>query len=70
MPTRAMYDPASMEAAIQKLLSNPELSLRAVATKYGIPRTSLQFKLKNPGYKESFVPPPVLSHEEEQRLVR
>ena len=30
MPKRAIYDPASMEAAIQELQSNPELSLRAV----------------------------------------
>jgi hypothetical protein len=58
-----------MEAAIQELQSNPELSLRAVAKKYGISRTSLQFKFKNPGHKESFGPP-VLSHEEEQTLVR
>ena len=51
MPKRAIYDPASMEATIQELQSNPELSLRAVAKKYGIPWTSLQFKLKNPGHK-------------------
>jgi len=70
MPKRAIYDPASMEAAIQEVQSNPELSLRAVAKKYGIPRTSLQFKLKNPGHKESFGPSPVLSHDEEQTLVR
>jgi Zn-dependent peptidase ImmA (M78 family) len=44
-----------MEAAIQELQRNPELSLRAVAKKYGIPRTSFQFKLKNPGHKESLV---------------
>jgi hypothetical protein len=56
MPKRAIYDPASMEAAIQELQSNPELSLRAVTKKYGIPRTSLQFKLKNLGHKESFGP--------------
>ena len=56
-----------MEAAIQELQSNHELSLTAVAKKYGIPRTSLQFKLKNPGHKGSFGPSPVLSHEEEQR---
>jgi len=41
MPKRAIYDPASMEAAIQEPLSNPELSLRAVAKKYGILQTSL-----------------------------
>jgi len=43
-----------MEAAIQDLQSKPELSPRAVAKKYGIPRTGLQFSLKNPGHKESF----------------
>jgi hypothetical protein len=49
MPKRAIYDPASMKAAIQELQNNPELSLRAVAKKYGIPWTSLQFKLKGLG---------------------
>jgi len=59
-----------MEAAIQELQSNPEHSLRAVPKKYGIPLTSFQFKLKNPGHKESFGLSPVSSHEEEQTLVR
>ena len=70
MPKRAIYDPASLEAAIQELQSNPELSLRAVAKKYDMPRTSLQFKLKNPGHKEYFGPSLFLSHEEEEALVR
>jgi hypothetical protein len=70
MPKRVIYDPASMEAAIQEIQSNPKLSLKAVAEKYGISQTSLQFKLKNPGHKESFGPSPVLLHEEEQTLVR
>ena len=70
MPKPAIYDPASMEAAIQELQSNPELSLTAVPKKYDISRTSLQFQIKNPGRKESFGPLPVLSHEEEQTLVR
>jgi hypothetical protein len=70
MPKRAVYDPASMDAAIQELQSKHELSLRAVARKYCMPQTSLQFKLKNPGNKESFGPSPFLSHEEEQTLVR
>jgi hypothetical protein len=54
-----------MEAAIQELQSNLQLSLRAVAKKYGIPRTSLQFKLKTPGHKEYFGPSPLLLHEEQ-----
>ena len=55
MPKRAIYEPASMEAAIQELQSNPELSPTAVAKKYGIIRTSFQFKLKNPDHKEFVV---------------
>jgi len=43
MPKRAIYDPACTEATIQKLQSNPELTMTAVAKKYGIPRRSLQF---------------------------
>jgi hypothetical protein len=35
-----------MDAAIQELQNNPELSLRAVAKNYGAPWISLQFKLK------------------------
>ena len=70
MPKQSIYDPASLEAAIQEIQSNPELSLRAVAKKYGIPWTSLQFKSNKPGHKESFGPSPVISHEEEQTLVR
>ena len=70
MPKRVIYDPATTEAAIQELRSNPELSLRAVAKKYGRPQTSLKFNLKNPGHKEFLGPSLVLSHEEEQILVR
>ena len=69
MPERAIYDPASMEAAVE-LQRTPELSLRAVAKKYGRPQTSLKFNLKNPGHKEFLGPSLVLSHEEEQILVR
>jgi hypothetical protein len=54
-----------MEAAIQELQSSRELSLRAIAKKYGTPWTSLQFKLKNPGHNEHFVPSPFLSNEKE-----
>jgi len=39
MPKQAIYNPASMQAAIQALQSNPERSLTAVAKKYGIPQT-------------------------------
>jgi len=44
MPKGAIYVSASMEAAIQELQINPEISLTAVAKKYVIPRTSLQYE--------------------------
>jgi hypothetical protein len=44
MPKQAIYDPAAVKAAVQELHSNPELFLRTVAKKYGIPRTRLRFK--------------------------
>jgi len=44
MPQRANYDPASKEATTEEIQSNPKLALIAAAKKYGIPRTSLQFK--------------------------
>jgi hypothetical protein len=44
MPKPSNYDPVSMEEAIQEIQSNPKLALIAAAKKYGIPRTSLQFK--------------------------
>jgi Zn-dependent peptidase ImmA (M78 family) len=58
-----------MEASLQEMQSDGA-SLRAVAKKYGVPRSSLQFKMKNPGHKNMCGPSPVLSHEEESTVVR
>jgi hypothetical protein len=46
-------------------MQSDRTSLRAVAKKYGVPRSSLQFKIKNPGRKKTCGPSPVLSNEEE-----
>lgn len=69
MPKRANYDSGAMEAALKEM-QNDGTSLRAVAKKYGVPRSSLQFRLKNPGHKETCGPCPVLSTDEERTLVR
>jgi len=45
-----------MKTAIQELQSNPELSMRAAAKKYGIPWTSLQFNLEKPRTQGIFWP--------------
>ncbi|XP_041973215.1 uncharacterized protein LOC121728940 isoform X2 [Aricia agestis] len=42
--------------------------IREVARKYGIPKSTLYFKLKNPGHKTSRGPPPILTNEEEETL--
>jgi hypothetical protein len=69
MPKRCNYDLEAMEAALQEMQCDGN-TLRAVAKKYGVPRSSLQFKIKNPGHKKTCGPPPVLSNEEESTLVR
>lgn len=66
--SRRQYDEAAMEAAIVDFQQNGG-NLRATAKKYGVPKSTLSFKLKNPGHKETFGPRPVLNIEEENILV-
>lgn len=49
---------------------NGQGSLRSIAKRYGIPRATLQFKLKNPACKTAFGPSPVLTEVEENTIVR
>jgi hypothetical protein len=62
MPKRTNYNPKAMKAALQEMKSD-ETSLRAVAKKYGVPRSSLQFKIKYPGHKNTCGPSPMHSNE-------
>lgn len=46
------------------------MSLRRAAKKYGIPKYTLEFKLKNPGHKDTCGPLPILTTQEELELVK
>jgi transposase len=52
MPKLCNYNLKAMEAALQEMQCDGN-TLRAVAKKYGVSRSSLQFKIKNPGHKKT-----------------
>lgn len=69
MPKRVEYDVLCIDTAITDIRIN-SLSLRAAAKKYGIPKSTLEFKLKHPGHKTTCGPSPILNGEEELELVK
>ncbi|KAL1498417.1 hypothetical protein ABEB36_009223 [Hypothenemus hampei] len=69
MPKRSSYDSKSMECAI-KDVNNNAVSLRAAAKKYGVPKSTLEFKLKNPDHKDTCGPSPILTLREESQLAK
>ncbi|KAK9679237.1 CENP-B N-terminal DNA-binding domain [Popillia japonica] len=68
MSKRRTYGRNQMQLAIEEMKTG-ESSLRNVAKKYNVPKSSLEFKIKNPGHKETFGPNTVLTEDEELRLV-
>ncbi|CAH1996167.1 unnamed protein product [Acanthoscelides obtectus] len=68
MPKKHSYDANLMELAIHEV-KNSNMSYRAAANKYGIPKSTLEFKIKNPSHKNTSGPSPVLSTKEEYELV-
>lgn len=68
MPKKNEYNAESMEAAINEVKNN--MSYRNAAQKYGVPKSTLEFKVKNPGHKDTCGPNPILSAREESDLVR
>ncbi|CAH1978113.1 unnamed protein product [Acanthoscelides obtectus] len=68
MPKKNEYDAESMEAAINDVKNN--MSYRNAANKYGVPKSTLEFKIKNPGHKDTCGPNLILSAREESDLVR
>lgn len=68
MPKAPAYSPTRPEKALREI-KNGSGSLRSIAKKYGIPRATLQFKLKNPDCKTTFGPSPVLTIDEESIIV-
>nr|XP_022909351.1 uncharacterized protein LOC111420562 [Onthophagus taurus] len=69
MPKKNKYRAESMEAAINEVKNN-NMSYRNAAHKYGVPKSTLEFKIKNPGHKDTCGPNPILSTREESDLVR
>ncbi|CAH1966946.1 unnamed protein product [Acanthoscelides obtectus] len=68
MPKKHSFDANVMYLAIQEV-KNSNMSYRAAANKYGIPKSTLEFKIKNPGHKNTCGPSPVLSTKEEYELI-
>lgn len=69
MPKAPTYSPTRPMRALLDF-QNGQGSLRSIAKRYGIPRATLQFKLKNPACKTAFGPSPVLTEVEENTIVR
>lgn len=69
MPRKSPFDANSMESAINEVKNN-EILLRAAAKKYGVPKSTLEFKLKNPGHKETCGPYPILTVGKELELIK
>lgn len=65
--SKRQYNEDAMEAAVAEIQQHGG-KLRSTALKYGVPKSTLSFKLKNPGHKETFGPHPILSAEEENLL--
>nr|CAH7741106.1 unnamed protein product [Callosobruchus chinensis] len=68
MPKLKQYDRSKLENALRDIQNGTE-SYRTAEKKYGIPKSTLESKLKHPGHKETLGPSPVLTLEEEALLV-
>ncbi|CAH2011138.1 unnamed protein product [Acanthoscelides obtectus] len=68
MPKLRHYDKSKPEYALRDIQNGTE-SYRTAEKMYGIPKSTLDFKLKHPGHKEALGPLPILTSEEEALLV-
>lgn len=66
MPKIPQYTKEQLDKALENVSQG--ISVRTAAQKYGIPRATLQFKLKHPDSKSEFGPEPYLTREEEKQL--
>nr|CAI5817822.1 unnamed protein product [Callosobruchus analis] len=62
------YDEETLSKALEDIV-NEGLSKKAASKKYGIPQSTLQFRLTDKFSKTTFGPKPILSQEEEKILV-
>ncbi|XP_072387396.1 mblk-1-related factor 1-like [Diabrotica undecimpunctata] len=69
MPKLRKYDKMKLIKAIKDVQNGTE-SYRTAEKKYGIPKSTIEFKLKHPEHKDTLGPSPILTCEEENTLVR
>lgn len=62
------YNEEKLQKALEEVKKG--ISFKAASRMYGIPRSTLQFRLSNKYTKTSHGPAPILSKEEESTLVR
>nr|CAI5863634.1 unnamed protein product [Callosobruchus analis] len=68
MPKLKEYDKSNLDRAVKDVINKVE-SYRSAEKKYGIPKSTIEFRIKHPGHKDTCGPSPVLSDEEEKILV-
>ncbi|CAH2001068.1 unnamed protein product [Acanthoscelides obtectus] len=68
MPKVQDYDKSNIERAVQDVINKVE-SYRSAELKYGVPKSTIEFKIKHPDHKNTCGPSPVLNEEEEVILV-
>lgn len=66
MPKRRNYPLELVEEAIRA--KEAGLSYREVESKYGVPKSTIEFKLKHPGHRDTCGPATILRENEEQSL--
>ncbi|XP_050497766.1 mblk-1-related factor 1-like [Diabrotica virgifera virgifera] len=69
MPKLRKYDKNKLIEAVKDVQNGTE-SYRTAEKKYGIPKSTIEFKLKHPEHKDTLGPSPILTCEEENTLVR
>ncbi|CAH2017123.1 unnamed protein product [Acanthoscelides obtectus] len=68
MPKVKYYDKSNIDRAVQDVINKVE-SYRSAELKYGVPKSTIEFKIKHPDHKNTCGPSPVLNEEEEMILV-
>lgn len=69
MPKLKNYNKSKIENAVRDVLSKTE-SYRSAERKYGIPKSTIEFRIKHPEHKSTYGPSPILTEDEERTLVK
>lgn len=69
MPKVKDYQRDKLDEAVRDVQNKTE-SYRSAEKKYGIPKSTIEFRIKHPETKSTFGPSPILTDEEENILVK